>query len=311
VGDPRVGAAALLATIALALGPATGSARACAACACGDSTLTAVGLEKPYKNRVRLALDERLGGHTAGAGDQAETAWTLRSTLIAMWSPIDRLTLSALLPLQSSWISSMGVPAQRFTGLGDAEVAARGVVWRNRGFSPSHLVSLLAGIKLPTGPRLLDGAGYPYPEDDQPGSGSFDPYAGASYAWFGSTVSTYASVSWRQTTEGRRGYRRGSLLGATAGAQLQPAQRVAFGLALDFRWALADSMPSLDGAGNAMRIDVPNSGGAALALSPSVMVAILDRWLVRAGLQVNVWDHLNGMQSDTWTAQLSTVVEIN
>jgi len=34
-------------------------ARACAVCNCGDPTLTAVGVEQPYRNRVRAGLEER------------------------------------------------------------------------------------------------------------------------------------------------------------------------------------------------------------------------------------------------------------
>ena len=37
------------------------AARACATCNCGDPTLTATGVEKPYKNRVRYEAFKHLG----------------------------------------------------------------------------------------------------------------------------------------------------------------------------------------------------------------------------------------------------------
>lgn len=286
-----------------------GEALACASCGCGDSTLTATGVEKPYANRVRLALEERFGVHESGEGAGYEQAWTLRSSLSALWSPLDRLTIMGVVPLQSSWLVFPGQPTRSFTGLGDVELSLRGVIWRDRAFASRHLVSLVGGLKFPTGPRLTDDRAYPYPEDDQPGTGSFDPFAGASYAWFGSTLSSYASVSWRQTTPGRRSWQRGSQLGATVGAQLQPTGRIALGLSLDTRWALADSMP--DPATTEGRVDVPNTGGVSLALTPSVLVSILEPWLLRVAVQIHVWDHWYGVQNESVVLLLSTAVDLN
>ena len=57
--------------IGAALSLAGARAEACAACGCGDQTLTATGIEKPYKNRVRLALEER-GDHDAIEQEDSE-----------------------------------------------------------------------------------------------------------------------------------------------------------------------------------------------------------------------------------------------
>src|SRR5262245_42147523 len=118
--------AVAVALLAAALAPR--AARACAACGCGDPTLTAMGVEKPFKNRVRLSLEERFGGHTVGDPSWQESSWTLRSALAASWSPIVRLTVAAMLPLVTSWIESPGRPRDHFTGLGDGEISARGLV---------------------------------------------------------------------------------------------------------------------------------------------------------------------------------------
>src|SRR5881397_629137 len=75
-------------------------AAACAACGCGDQTLTATGTEKPYKNRVRVALEERAGAFSAGdrANGDYESGWTLRSALALSWLPHDRVAVGAVLP---------------------------------------------------------------------------------------------------------------------------------------------------------------------------------------------------------------------
>src|SRR4051812_37900921 len=161
-------------------------AGACATCGCGDPTLTATGVEQPYKNRVRLALEERLNDHIQGDWETGERAYTLRSSLTAAWAPHPRVTVMAQLPWVSSWIAPMGRRAgyDSVNGLGDLELSLRTVVARDRRFAPHHLFWLAAGLKMPTGWLVRDADGIPFPEDDQPSSGSWDPFFGALYAWF-------------------------------------------------------------------------------------------------------------------------------
>ncbi|MFI5289398.1 MAG: transporter, partial [Polyangia bacterium] len=145
------------ATAALSLALALGAlgwarpARACASCGCGDMTLTATGVERPYQNRVRAAVEERYGSLTLGDASYGQHIDFLRSTLAASWSPVDRLTLSALLPWVTSWVAPVGQPRETVNGLGDLELAARVVVFRERHFAPHHLLWLMAGLKFPTG----------------------------------------------------------------------------------------------------------------------------------------------------------------
>ena len=292
----------IAAALALFLGAAP-RARACPMCGCGDPTITAMGIEKPYQNRVRLGLDERFGGHTSGDPSYAETTWSLRSTLIASWSPIPRLTVEGLLPLVAEWIDVPSQPMRRAVGLGDAEVLVRGVVWRDRAFSPSHLLSVVGGIKTPTGPRAYDADGYPVPDDDQPGSGSWDPEAGASYAYYTERFTAFSSALYRLTTPGRNGYQHGQTVAATAGLQFQGASWIAAALSADFRWAAADTFRGGS--------DVPNTGGAMLALTPALLLAPTNRWVIRLAVQVHVADWLYGSQSESHAVMLSTAVDLN
>jgi hypothetical protein len=172
------------------------------------------------------------------------------------------------------------------------------VVYRDRAFSPRHLLSLVGGVKFPTGPHLAG-----VDEDSQPGSGSFDPFAGALYAWFSENVSLYASATYRYTTPGYQGYQRGQSVGASLGVQLQPVAPVGLGLSADFRWAAADS----DASGAA----APDTGGASLALTPAIIVSPTSNWLIRLGAQLHLVDWLNGVQTDGPALVLSTVVDLN
>ena len=276
--------------------------RACASCGCGDPTLTAMGVEKPFANRLRFSLEERFSGDSAGNADYLEETWTLRSSLTASFSPNDRFTIAALVPLMSIWTSVAGSAYQNVTGLGDSELMARAILWRERAWSPRHLISLMGGIKIPTAPRGYYASGYPAPDDVQPGSGSWDPFVGLGYHWFTSDLfSTFASLSYRYTTPGWHDYRRGESVGGTAGLQLQPSGRVAFAVSLDYRWAAADQLAS----GGV----VANSGGSMLAITPSIGVAPIPDWLIVLSAQLHVAGWFNGSQTQSTTLVLSTVVD--
>ena len=286
-------------------------AAACSSCGCGDTTLTAMGLEKPYRNRVRLALEERFSGHTAGDAAWGGRSYTLRSSVALAWSPAAWFTVGALVPLVAEWVGGGGAPLRNVTGLGDAEVSVRAAVYRDRAFSPRHILSLLVGLKTPTGPRRYDSAGYPLADDDQLGTGSWDPFFGATWAWYGDNkLSTYASASYRLTTPGYRGYRHGQSVGGSVGAQYQPWQRVAIGLSADAVWLAADEAQ----ASTPMPTTRPNTGGVMLALSPSLIVAPLERWpswTIKLAAQLHVVDWLSGVQREYDAVTVSTIVDVN
>jgi hypothetical protein len=273
----------------LALAAADRRAAACATCSCGDPTLTATGVEQPYKNRVRVGWEERYSDHWSGTDDTFQHLYTLRTSIAATWSPVDRFTIGAFLPWVTTWLSHGLGGIETINGLGDMELSGRVLVARDRRFGAHHLFWLNAGLKMPTGPRIHDDQGYPYSDDDQPGSGSWDPFGGATYAWFSGNVwSVYASASYRYTTKGPRGYRRGSVLGWTTAAQLQPWNRVAFTLGVDGSWSQPDELSN----GHAS----PDTGGVVVGLAPGLTVAPRVDLLVRLVVDVPLVQVLDGRQ---------------
>jgi len=262
-------------------------ASACASCSCGDATLTTVGVEQPYKNRVRLALEERVDTHDMGE----RRALTLRSTLGVAWSPIDRLTLAASLPWIASWLVHPDAPTTPVSGLGDLEVTGRVVVWRSRRFAPEHLVWLIGGVKAPTGPRVMSEGGYPIPDDDQPGSGSWDPSLGLAYGWFGrGMTSVFLSTTGRGTTPNGRGYRRGAAWNGAAWVQVQPRPWFATSLGADVTWREHDTLKS--------GMPSPDSGGTFLRILPSLVFSPHSNVLLRVGAAIPIVQVMNGRQSE-------------
>lgn len=285
----------------LVVGWAPRVSRACASCGCGDPTLTAMGFEKPFKNRVRLSLEQRLGGHQ----DRSLRERTLisRTALSASWSPAAWLTFAGTLPMVAGELSQLGEPsraARRIIGLGDLDLYVRGLVFRDRRFAPRHVVGVLAGLKFPTGPRVRDSSGYPAPDDFQPGSGSWDPIFGANYGYFGD-LGVFVSFSYVHTTTGRNEYRRGSALGISAFVQRSVHRVVSLGAGLELSHTRPDE---LRGA------VLPESGSTVLALVPQALIALRTDWLLRVALQLPGGQFSNGAQTDYPTGILSLVIDL-
>lgn len=281
------------------------SVHACASCGCGDPTLTTMGVEKPFKNRIRLSFEQRLGGQLEREL-QTESIIS-RSTLTGSWSPTTWLTLGAALPVISGQIQIKDHPVRRLGGLGDLELYGRTLVVRDRKFSPRHLGAVLVGIKLPTGPRVDDSSGYPAPEDFQPGSASVDGIFGASYSYFGDSFGVFASISYRHTTTGWRGYRRGSKLGASTILQHPIHERIALGLGMDFGYARPDEVVTVESSDN---LPLPQTGGSLLSVTPQILVSLRTDWLLRIAVQAPVFQSWNADQTEYPTGIVSLTVDL-
>jgi hypothetical protein len=265
-------------------------AAACASCGCGDATLTATGVERPYKNRIRVVLEERYGSMVFGDDASGEHLQFLRTAVAASWSPHRRISLGMVLPWLSSWIKRGPLPRTTVNGLGDLELAARAVVWQERSFVPHHVLWATAGLKFPTGYQVYDAQGFAVADDDQPGSGSWDPLAGVTYAWFsGDLTSLFASASARYTTLGWNGYRRGTSVGGSTAVQLQPWRWGAVQLGADFLWQDADELVN--------HHDVPNTGGTTVYLAGALLANPWRDLLLRAAIDAPVVTVMNGTQS--------------
>ncbi len=280
-------------------------AAACVQCNGGDPTITALGVEQPYRHRVRVALDERVSSHRMGEDVQMQTT-LLRSTLHVVYAPHGRVLLSAALPWISAWSAHTGMGFRHLStvnGLGDLELTGRVIVYRDRKFAPQHLVALTAGVKTPTGPRLKDEAGYWLSEDQQPGSGSWDPIVGLSYAWLsGGLVSTLVATSYRHGTPGRKGEQRGGVFVGQAQVQLQPLQRLAIAGSLDVQHRLPDRF----GSGQLQ----PDTGGTSLWLSPSLLIVPAASWVIRLGASIPLHTWLRGAQHEAPQGQLALAWDI-
>jgi hypothetical protein len=219
----------------------------------GDPTLTVVGFEQPKANRFRTSAVVRLRNDQIGEPEVDQlTLSEQRMELAAAYSPVDRFTVSMMMPLVHRLVTAVNLAEADIWAPGDLELRLRGVVWRDRKFAPRHLVSLIGGLEFPTGSVETDAQGVPLPLEFQAGTGSWDPIAGASYTMFSDPWSLYVSSVAIFPTTGIADTDVGSSFRQTVLCQLQPWSFLGFQAGAEFR---------IDQPGYIAGVRDPNTGG--------------------------------------------------
>jgi hypothetical protein len=264
---------------------------ACASCGCGDPTLTALGSEKPFQNRLRLGTTVLVQGESSGVPRANEIILReQRLELQAAWAPLPRLFLLATLPLVRREVSYVNLARSRAWGTGDFELRAKLFAWEDRAFSPRHLLSVLAGARLPAGGWARDARGIPFPSELQVGSGAWSPIAGLAYAHFHFPWSEYASVEGVVPATHQPDFRPSSSLRATAALQRQLSPAFALRLSADAR---------IEGHTEESGRPDPNSGGAIAFISPALLLTPVTDLVVFVLARLPALDRLSGQQSAT------------
>jgi hypothetical protein len=313
----RAGTPVLLGVLALAaLHPPP--AAACSVCYCGDPTLLPVGLVQPEPGQLRLSLDgsflhKETGEEPAArlftprhlGEDGFEAHDELRLTMTGALTLGDA-TLTALVPWVSKTLTSRegaAVESGEASGPGDIELYARRQLFLSRRLAPvRHILSISAGVKLPTGEaRALGVDGAPLDSHLQPGSGSFDFLAGPAYTYDADPFSLYASVLGRYNGAGPDGLRYGASLLVNAAARYRLSDYALAAVQLSGRLTARDA-----GGGG---VD-PNSGGAILFAAPQLVVRPAGRWALRAAVQLPVANALYGVQRESPVAQLGVSYDL-
>lgn len=203
---PSSGALRTPLLIALLILCAGSKALACPTCTVGDPTLTTMGAEAPYRNRVRVSAGLSTRGDRVGEpGFDAIELREQRLDLTAAWAATERFVLSLNLPLAHRRLAYADLSVDQLVTLGDLELRGRLVLFRDRKFAPKHLLSLLAGLEMPTAPSISKN-GQKLPLELQAGSRSWDPLVGLGYDFFASPFSLHLVGTLRVSTPGMDGY---------------------------------------------------------------------------------------------------------
>jgi hypothetical protein len=253
-------------------------AAACAACGCGDPTLTSMGTEKPFAGRFRVSAEFRhltleIGAPETGGFDLREE----RLTLGLAYAPIAWVFLSVEQPVVQRAATYANAASDSVTHVGDTVVRAKLFVFQDRPFDARHLLSLTAGSRLPTAPEQRASDGAPLSSELHTGAGALGAIAGLAYAAFFRPWSMYASSTATAPMVHRFDFVPGPSLDWTVGAQLQALDEVAIRLDADARWD--DVERTSEGV-------EPDTGGFFAFLSPQVAVSPVTDFLISAGVRV-------------------------
>jgi hypothetical protein len=292
---------ALLMLLAAAATLAPRVASACAACGCGDPTLTVMGAELPFSGRKRVATEVSTQSISMGRdGIDAERVTDIRVDTSLSWAPRRWLTISATLPVIHRQVDYVNLGHDTIVGAGDLDLRAKVVVWRDRRFAPRTLLSVIGGAQLPTGPLEKNMTGMPLMYDVQTSTGAVTPLAGVAAAHFFDRWSLYASAIGGLPFEGDAQTRLGPVLRSTIAAQYQPGVKWGLLVAVDTR---------LEGTTETKGKPLADTGGFVAFVSPAIVWSPMIDLLLEAQVRVPAVERLTGFQDNGVIVALSAAYD--
>jgi hypothetical protein len=281
---------------------AASDAFACGTCSVGDPTLTIVGFEQPKANRFRSSATVRHRNDRLGEPEVDQlTLSEQRMELAAAYSPIDRFTVSLMMPLVHRAVTAVNLAEANLWAPGDLELRLRGVIWRDRKLAPRHLVSLIGGLEFPTSSIETDAEGVPMPLEFQAGTASWDPIAGASYTMFFDPWSLYVSSVAIFPTKGVADTDVGTSFRQTVLGQFQPWRFLGFQAGAEFR---------IDQPGYIAGVRDPDTGGHITYGTVGLIALPHQKLLLHATAAVPLVQRLDGNHEEGFAFTAGLVYEI-
>lgn len=168
-------------------------------------------------------------------------------------------------------------------GLGELELAARAVFWRDRTFAPRLLLSAMAGAKLPTSPLQHSAHGAPLSLDAQLGTGSWDAQAGLTALGFSGDWSGLFSLIGVLPSQGHEGFRPGTALHSSLFVQRQLTTWLALRLGGDARLEAPSTYPE----------EGLHGGGLLVQASPDLLFRLTQDGVLQVGARLPLLNRLN------------------
>jgi hypothetical protein len=267
-------------------------ARACAVCATADPTLTTTGEEQPFRNRLQLSADTRIGFVEAGGVPLDDR----RFEMAVAWSPLRSLEITFLAPYLFRTVT-FGPTQVDYATIGDVELQAQALGYEARGAFGHRRLGIVASIKAPTAPIERDPSGAPLSAVLQPGCGGVAPTLGAYWLASRGAWSEYASASLYVPVPVRSGPHAGDSFRVSGHLQFQPIPAFAARVGVFGR---IDSSGRLDDT-----VDDPNSGGFVGYLTGALAVAPVTDLTITAGVFLPVIEVLRGDHRESTIASLT------
>jgi hypothetical protein len=276
---------------AITLAALSPSAMACSTCACGDSTITLMGAEKPFSGRLRVAVDyssrTEEKGRSGAPDEQVIDEW--RTNLGVSYSFNQEWTIAAQLPFVRKQVRNANLQEIEAEGLGDMDLIVRWAAFNDGGAFPQHLGGLRAGVRLPTSDKVKDSMGAVVDIDAQPDAGATAPNLGFWYGYYKAPLFVSVSGYHLFYGDGRQGFEPGDATVLSVLGQYAASESFALQAGLDGRHT---------GVNHFSGVEDPNSGGNLVMGFVGAVYRFGSDFLVHAGAQVPAIEDLRGRQDE-------------
>lgn len=274
---------------------------ACATCLCGDPTLTFMGTEKPFPNRLRIATELSYRSEQVGIeGINHRDIEELRLQVGLAYTLSERLSLAVRWPWVHKQLHEVNLAHSDTHHLGDAEISAKFFAYQDRQMRPRHLAGFLGGIRLPTATEQ-SAQGQTLDLDVQAGAGNWLIHGGGWYGQYRYPWFFHASSVVREAiNNGFQEFSEGTAVLTTLLAQYAYSPHFAVQGGLDSRWSQKHRY-----AGESD----PNSGGWIVFFTPGVVLHLAEDLLLNLSIQWPLVKQLHGQHQEETTFQIGLVYD--
>ena len=241
--------------------------------------------------REQLVL-EQSGDDPSGA-DRDRTAWSAVSVL--GYGVNADLALFGVVPYVDKRLEVIEDGARRARsarGLGDVRLFARYTAFKKNFRGGNFRIAPFAGVELPTGNDDEGDSFGRLPASVQPGSGSWDPFAGVVATYQVLDFQIDSQVSYQANTEAND-FEFGDVARLDASLQYRLWPRELGGGVPGFLYGILEANLVYQDKNRTGGLDDPNSGGTSLFLVPGLQY-VTKRWIVEAAVQLPAFQDLNG-----------------
>ena len=247
--------------------------------------------EGEFVFREQLVLDQ--SGDDPSGADRDRTAWSAVSVL--GYGVNSDLALFGVVPYVDKRLELISGGARRARsarGLGDISLFARYTVFKNNFRGGNFRIAPFAGIETPTGEDDESDSFGRLPASVQPGSGSWDPFAGIVATYQVLEFQLDAQASYKINTEAN-GFAFGDVTRFDASLQYRLWPRTLGGGVPGFLYGLLEANLIHSDNNESAGVEDGNSGGTTLFLVPGLQY-VTKRWIVEGAVQLPVLQNLNG-----------------
>ena len=247
--------------------------------------------EGEFVFRGQLVLDQ--SGDDPGSAGRDRTAWSAISVL--GYGINADLALFGVVPYVDKRLELIEDGARRARsarGLGDIRLFARYTAFKDNFRGGSFRIAPFAGVEAPTGEDNEADSFGRLPASVQPGSGSWDPFAGVVATYQVLDFQLDAQASYRVNTEAN-GFEFGDVARFDASLQYRLWPRTLGRGVPGFLYGILEANLVHKDRNEDSGVDDANSGGTTLFLTPGLQY-VTKRWIVEAAVQLPAFQDLNG-----------------